>query len=51
MKLFKAKGISALVIVFFTMSSFAYEPGWEPRDLSTSDVTKVLMLGTGNPLP
>ena len=30
MKLFKAKGISALVIVFFTMSSFAYEPGWEP---------------------
>jgi ribonuclease Z len=32
-------------------SALAYEQGWEPRDLSTSETTKVVMLGTGNPMP
>ena len=35
----------------FIITAFTYEPGWEPRDFSTSEITKVLMLGTGNPLP
>jgi ribonuclease Z len=41
----------AACLAGFTIQALAYEPGWEPRDLSTSDTTKVLMLGTGNPLP
>jgi ribonuclease Z len=44
----------ALIVVCFMLlglSLEAYEPGWEPRDFSESDTTKVLMLGTGNPLP
>ena len=42
--------------VLFCFSSFitatsAYDPDWQPRDFSKSKITKVLMLGTGNPLP
>ena len=37
--------------IVLSMCAFAYEPNWEPRDFSTSKTTKVLMLGTGNPLP
>jgi len=47
--------IKLFIIIFgcclFSSPLSAYEPGWEPRDLSSSDITKVLMLGTGNPLP
>lgn len=52
MKFVKASFVlGGLMMMFFLTSSFAYEPGWEPRDFSTSDITKVVMLGTGNPLP
>jgi ribonuclease Z len=39
------------LLFLVSCSVAAYEPEWEPRDLSTSEVTKILMLGTGNPLP
>ncbi len=51
MKLIKTSALIGLLIMFFIASCFAYEPGWEPRDVSTSKITKVLMLGTGTPLP
>lgn len=40
-----------LYCVALAGTASAYEAGWEPRDFSTSATTKVLMLGTGNPLP
>jgi ribonuclease Z len=43
--------IAAVAALGFTTSALCYEPGWEPRDLSTSETTKVVMLGTGNPMP
>jgi ribonuclease Z len=33
------------------MQAMAYDADWPPRDFSTSKITKVLMLGTGNPVP
>lgn len=51
MTFIRASVFSGLVILSIVTSSFGYEPGWEPRDFSTSETTKVLMLGTGNPLP
>ncbi len=52
MNFIKASVLGGLInILLVAPSLYAYEPGWEPRDFSTSDVTKVLMLGTGNPMP
>lgn len=44
-----------LIILFciglYTTTTFAYDADSQPRDFSKSKITKVLMLGTGNPLP
>lgn len=48
------KLIKSVFLFYFALSALtasAYESGWEPRDYSNSKMTKVLMLGTGNPLP
>ena len=46
------KNLSVLIcLLILNVSAFAYEPDWQPRDFSKSKITKVLMLGTGNPLP
>ena len=43
--------MGCLLALMLASTVKAYEPGWEPRDFSTSESTKVLMLGTGNPVP
>jgi ribonuclease Z len=43
--------MGVILALILALPASAYEPDWEPRDFSTSVTTKVLMLGTGNPVP
>ena len=46
------RAVGALIcLIISSVDVYAYDTGFEPRDFSESTITKVLMLGTGNPIP